>query len=262
MLVRAIDKHIGRLASQIASQHGMCSPSRRTDREHENSQRLRWSEPMWSPRRNRTGDPILTMEPPGTAVRNAVSPGHARPSRPKLSVLFRSSYALCQALCRSLLLEQASTVRDRQLIAILPIDHIPLALGSRRHNPRSKRVVGPLANLQLSAHDRVSGTHRTKRGGRTRTRWAPCEVASADDRCLGNPGTELRATEKQSAYHLGRRAMQMIDLYLMTAREGAGQRQPAWTAVKRVMGALSPLSETGPTGSKRTASRRSTSATT
>jgi hypothetical protein len=32
-----------------------------------------------APRRNRTGDPILTMEPPGTAVRNAVSPGHARP---------------------------------------------------------------------------------------------------------------------------------------------------------------------------------------
>jgi len=32
-----------------------------------------------APRRNRTGDPILTMEPPGTAVRNAVTAGHARP---------------------------------------------------------------------------------------------------------------------------------------------------------------------------------------
>ena len=32
-----------------------------------------------APRRNRTGDPILTMEPPGTAVRTALSPGHARP---------------------------------------------------------------------------------------------------------------------------------------------------------------------------------------
>ena len=31
------------------------------------------------PRRNRTGDPVLTMEPPGTAVRTAVSPAHARP---------------------------------------------------------------------------------------------------------------------------------------------------------------------------------------
>ena len=34
------------------------------------------------------------MEPPGTAVRNAILAGHARPSGPKLSVLFRSSYAL------------------------------------------------------------------------------------------------------------------------------------------------------------------------
>ena len=47
-----------------------------------------------APRRNRTGDPILTMEPPGTAVRAAVSPGHARPSGSKLSVLLRQSYAL------------------------------------------------------------------------------------------------------------------------------------------------------------------------
>jgi site-specific DNA recombinase len=31
-----------------------------------------------APRRNRTGDPILTMEPPGTAVRTLVSPAHAR----------------------------------------------------------------------------------------------------------------------------------------------------------------------------------------
>jgi hypothetical protein len=46
-----------------------------------------------APRRNRTGDPILTMEPPGTAVRTAVSPGHAQPSGPKLSVLFQRSYA-------------------------------------------------------------------------------------------------------------------------------------------------------------------------
>ena len=42
-----------------------------------------------APRRNRTGDPILTMEPPGTAVRTAVCAGEARPSGPKLSVLLR-----------------------------------------------------------------------------------------------------------------------------------------------------------------------------
>jgi hypothetical protein len=41
-----------------------------------------------------TTDPFLTMEPPGTAVRTALSPGQARPSGPKLSVLFRRSYAL------------------------------------------------------------------------------------------------------------------------------------------------------------------------
>src|SRR5512133_1545605 len=52
-----------------------------------------------APRRNRTGDPILTMEPPGTAVRNTVFAGHARPSRPKLSVLLRSSYALSSKPC-------------------------------------------------------------------------------------------------------------------------------------------------------------------
>jgi hypothetical protein len=46
-----------------------------------------------APRRNRTADPILTMEPPGTAVRTAASPGRARPWAPKLSVLFRPSYA-------------------------------------------------------------------------------------------------------------------------------------------------------------------------
>ena len=46
-----------------------------------------------APRRNRTGDPILTMEPPGTAVRTAVLAGNARPSGSKLSVLLRPSYA-------------------------------------------------------------------------------------------------------------------------------------------------------------------------
>jgi hypothetical protein len=35
------------------------------------------------------GHEPLTMEPPGTAVRTGVSPGHGRPSGPRLSVLFR-----------------------------------------------------------------------------------------------------------------------------------------------------------------------------
>jgi hypothetical protein len=49
---------------------------------------------------------------------------------------------------------------------------------------------------------------------------------------VSGPGTELRATQgKQAAYHLGRCAMQMIDLHLMTGQDGAGQRQSAWRAV-------------------------------
>jgi hypothetical protein len=56
--------------------------------------------PFWCgapPETNRR--PILTMEPPGTAVRTAISPARARPSGPKLSVLFRRSYALTLAPC-------------------------------------------------------------------------------------------------------------------------------------------------------------------
>ena len=48
----------------------------------------------WSPRWNRTGDSILTMEPPGTAVRTGVVPGHARPSGPQLSALSTHNYGL------------------------------------------------------------------------------------------------------------------------------------------------------------------------
>jgi hypothetical protein len=41
-------------------------------------------QPMYgAPRRNRTADPILTMELPGTAVRTAISPARARPSGSK-----------------------------------------------------------------------------------------------------------------------------------------------------------------------------------
>src|SRR5215216_2394046 len=57
-----------------------------------------------APRRNRTGDPILTMEPPGTAVRTAVSPGHARPSGQSYRFSFHE-------VMRSLL---GHAVRDRR----------------------------------------------------------------------------------------------------------------------------------------------------
>src|SRR5215218_1222121 len=54
-----------------------------------------------APRRNRTGDPILTMEPPGTAVRTAVPAGYSRPSGPQLSVLPQCSYAFRVGLLRT-----------------------------------------------------------------------------------------------------------------------------------------------------------------
>src|SRR4029453_14398717 len=81
-----------------------------------------------APRRNRTGDPILTMEPPGTAVRTPVSPGRARPSGSKLSVLFRPSYAFppVTADCRW---SRPSSHPTVAYSARLPIYHLPLALG-------------------------------------------------------------------------------------------------------------------------------------
>jgi alkanesulfonate monooxygenase SsuD/methylene tetrahydromethanopterin reductase-like flavin-dependent oxidoreductase (luciferase family) len=57
--------------------NGSCRPSRhQADRGRTPPELLVW---CGAPRRNRTGDPILTMEPPGTAVRNAVFAGRARP---------------------------------------------------------------------------------------------------------------------------------------------------------------------------------------
>jgi hypothetical protein len=75
-LVRAIGHHQWTTA-RSASQQGMGSLGGGCLIERDDDQRFRWSEAVWSPRRNRTGDPILTMEPPGTAVRNAVSPAPA-----------------------------------------------------------------------------------------------------------------------------------------------------------------------------------------
>ena len=78
------DKYRGTIDQSPRIQHGMCSPSgerpRRTGPERQDAQRfppvLGLVEP---PAGNRTGDPILTLEPPGTAVRNAIPLGHARP---------------------------------------------------------------------------------------------------------------------------------------------------------------------------------------
>src|SRR5215216_5892427 len=94
-----------------------------------------------APRRNRTGDPILTMEPPGTAVRTAVSPGHARPSGPKLSVLFQRSYALSFEPCADRSLEQAIIRTRRSRPGCLPMRMLGVAdngLGRRHATPDSE----------------------------------------------------------------------------------------------------------------------------
>jgi hypothetical protein len=92
-LVTAVHKHRGATGSQIASQHRMCSLDGRCLIARHDDQRFRWSEPMWSPPPESNRRPHPYHGTPGTAVRTAVSPGHARPSGPKLSVLLRPSYA-------------------------------------------------------------------------------------------------------------------------------------------------------------------------
>ena len=98
--------------------------------------------PYGAPRRNRTGDPILTMEPPETAVRNAVSAGRVRPSGSKSSVLLRPSYAFTFVM---VFVTEAShprpAVAERSHVPP-SIDHWPLALvdGVGR---KSKGVVEP-----------------------------------------------------------------------------------------------------------------------
>src|SRR4029453_2365764 len=86
-----------------------------------------------TPRRNLTGDPILTMEPPGTPVRNAVSPGHARPEGPKLSVLLRRRYAF--------------SFKPRTTIA--GASHHPLANPSSAHLPDSEHIP-PQSGIRMS----------------------------------------------------------------------------------------------------------------
>src|SRR4029453_10694548 len=44
-------------------------------------QRFRWSEPVWSPRRNRTGDPILTIDAPGGSRPHAIPVVTTQPPR-------------------------------------------------------------------------------------------------------------------------------------------------------------------------------------
>jgi hypothetical protein len=84
-----------------------------------------WSDGVSSLSWKRARRPILTMEPPGTAVRTTVSPGHARPSAPKLSVLFRRSYALSSKACLDRRGSQPSFAPD--ITSQVPLPHSTLA---------------------------------------------------------------------------------------------------------------------------------------
>jgi hypothetical protein len=108
-----VDKDQWRTDSRNAYLHGMCSPSSTRPPDRKLTSVSAGHSLCGAPRRNRTGDPILTMEPPGTAVRSAVSPGRARPSWPKLSVLFRLSYAFSNCTpTRSCVLANSGGRRD------------------------------------------------------------------------------------------------------------------------------------------------------
>jgi hypothetical protein len=101
-----------------------------------------------APRRNRTGDPILTMEPPGTAVRNAVFPGRVRPSRPKLCALSTRSYAF--SLC------VAGTIEAANHWPLIPAQH-PGQLSVNRYicTPPCYFAPPALPTLSDSAHAHV-----------------------------------------------------------------------------------------------------------
>ena len=99
-----------------------------------------------APRRNRTGDPILTMEPPGTAVRTAVPPGHARPSGPKLWVLLRRRDALT---FRYALRERKTPQPAHRTRSVLP-STIDCSLWRKASVGGAVRVIGPQAHRSIS----------------------------------------------------------------------------------------------------------------
>jgi hypothetical protein len=120
----------GRPTSLIASQHGMGSLHGSCLIERHADQRLRWSAPVWSPRRNRTGDPILTMEPPGPAVRTPFP--QVTPDRRGRS--YRFSFGQVMRSLQSRLIAAGAGHHPTQRSPTQPaflFDHLPLALGRR-----------------------------------------------------------------------------------------------------------------------------------
>jgi hypothetical protein len=138
-----------------------------------------------APRRNRTGDPILTMEPPGTAVRTAVFAGHARPLGPKLSALSTRSYAFsCIPGSAEHVIEAGRAVCTAQRIcllsrcAIMPMPSCPLCdRGPLGSVPRSRERNAKMRSAPpLVMWGAGLAASRGARGSRRR-RW-----------CSGRPG--------------------------------------------------------------------------
>jgi hypothetical protein len=103
-------------------------------------------------RRNRTGDPILTMEPPGTAVRTAVIAGRARPSGPELSILLRRSYAFTPSPVVGA--ERVFPPERHRGVGRIP-DCRSVNLDARRGNPSSRQA-------QMKASGPGGGRGRTR----------------------------------------------------------------------------------------------------
>src|SRR4029450_4124812 len=103
-IAREVRHHRGRCGCRAAARewvfaglaHGSATPelherlhTRRTfdDEQVRLNEKAPISGGFAEPLPDQTGAPLLTTEPPGTAVRNAVSADRARPLGPKLSVL-------------------------------------------------------------------------------------------------------------------------------------------------------------------------------
>jgi hypothetical protein len=130
-----------------------------------------------APRRNRTGDPILTMEPPGTAVRTAVSAARVRPSGPKLWVLFRRSYAL-------ILLHAWSLLRRAVLLPAIPAIG---ELGSAPvGNPPAVSGASARAAAARAIPQREQWPRPTSSDGRTAGSFTAGPVTSRPDHYLTN----------------------------------------------------------------------------
>ena len=67
------------LADLHESDTNLTPTAARTNPKREDGQRLRWSSAWWSPPPESNRRPHPYHEPPGTAVRTAIPPGHPRP---------------------------------------------------------------------------------------------------------------------------------------------------------------------------------------